>query len=1157
MKRQILTIILTWCIVGLALAQRVSITTEKNASERMGYAATYLQRKLPLYGYSISTGKGDFIISLRQHNDTTGRKKEGFTLTRKGRHLLVTGNDGSGVIYGCTEIANQLQSGRKLTDIQNLNDAPEMMLRGTCIGLQKTTYLPGHQVYEYPYTPENCPWFYDKKQWIRYLDMMVDNRMNSLYLWNGHPFASLVRLKDYPFAVEVDSATFKKNEEIFSFLTHEADRRGIYVIQMFYNIIVSKPFAGHYGIKTQDRHRPITPLLSDYTRKSVAAFVEKYPNVGLLVCLGEAMDTYDDDVEWFTKTILPGVKDGLKALGKENDPEPPIILRAHDTDCEAVMKAALPIYKNLYTMHKYNGESLTTYEPQGPWSQMHRDLASLGTHIENVHILANLEPWRWGSPRFVENAVQAMHEVHHANGLHLYPQASYWDWPYTADKPLTLISTSTVRVEPFGVHIWNNAACDSLFIDTEVKNYDNRPHAIQLVSKLNDSDGKAVFRLPVDTVLAPGSSIVIHQQTALSHPHRWGLADPYLYALASLVKEKGATTDAVTTPYGIRSISWPVHRKDGTGYFLLNGKKVFINGTCDYEHLFGASHAFTHEEIASRVKMMREAGFNAFREAHQPHNLYWQQLFDEQGMLFWSQFSAHIWYDTPLFRNNFRQLMRQWVKERRNSPSVILWGLQNESTLPRGFAQECSDIIREMDPTCRDQRAITTCNGGEGTDWNVVQNWSGTYGGNPDHYARELKDTSQLLNGEYGAWRTLGLHYTEAQRPAKKDYSEEGAARLLLKKALLAHQVRDSVCGHFQWLFVSHDNPGRVQPDEALRRIDKVGPFNYKGLLSPWEQPTEAFFAYKKAFGKAAQLDKHLPSPADRNQMLLKPAEDWHYLYRVNCGGDAYTDTYGQRWAQDDTLYSHSWAQRFGLTPFLASQGHIGDPIRGTSNDELFQRFRWGRHELYYHFPLPDGLYRVELYFAEPWLGKDTLSTADHEGERLFDVAINDSTVLRDVDLWMEGGYAGAVKKIVNMPIRGGKLTLSFPRVKAGEAVIAAIAIATREKVTVPILKGQLPDNYWQRLDNDTISRYPKSLLPKDDVTFPAIRYRETKAHQWAVKPGVAREYALHFRYKNPQSKAVIAHMTITDSQGITPCASPTIPPTQIFLTPATRWGSM
>lgn len=704
--------------------------------------------------------------------------------------------------------------------------------------------------------------------------------------------------------------------------------------------------------------------------------------------------------------------------------------------------------------------------------------------------------------------------------------------PFGIFRPLTLISTAKTRIAPFGVHIWNNAACDSVFIETEIKNYDHQPHAIQLVSKLNDSDGKALFRLPVDTVVAANASIVVRQQTAVRNPHRWNLTDSYLYALASLVKEQGKTIDAVTTDYGIRSISWPVHRNDSTGYFLLNDKKVFINGTCDYEHLFGGSHAFTHEQIASRVKMMREAGFNAFREAHQPHNLYWQHLFDEQGMLFWSQYSAHIWYDTPAFRNNFKQLLRQWIKERRNSPSIILWGLQNESVLPHDFTKECADIIRAMDPTCKDQRAITTCNGGEGTDWNVVQNWSGTYGGNPDNYANELKQPSELLNGEYGAWRTLGLHYTDVQRPAKKDYSEEGAARLLLKKAKLAQHVKDSVCGHFQWIFVSHENPGRTQPDEALRRIDKVGPFNYKGLLSPWEQPTVAFFAYKQAFGKDSLLTKAAPTPAYRNSRLLKPAEGWHYLYRVNCGGDAYTDTYGQQWEQDDTLYSHSWAQRFRLTPFLASQGHITDNIKGTDDDSLFQYFRWGRHELYYHFPLPDGDYRVELYFAEPWLGLDTLSAADHEDERLFDVAFNDSTVLKNVDIWAEGGYAGAVKKVVNAHVRGGRLVISFPQVKAGEAVISAIAIASKNKMAVPRLKTHLPLAYWRQLDNDTIIRYPKALLPNDNVLLPAIRYKETKSHQWTVRPGIAREYALHFRYKNTLPKPVVAQMTITDSQG-------------------------
>ena len=91
-----------------------------------------------------------------------------------------------GVLYACIELGDQIKSEGGLPDEIKLVDQPEMVLRGTCIGLQKTTYLPGRHVYEYPYTPENFPWFYDKEHWIEYLDMMVENRYNSLYLWNGH-----------------------------------------------------------------------------------------------------------------------------------------------------------------------------------------------------------------------------------------------------------------------------------------------------------------------------------------------------------------------------------------------------------------------------------------------------------------------------------------------------------------------------------------------------------------------------------------------------------------------------------------------------------------------------------------------------------------------------------------------------------------------------------------------------------------------------------------------------------------------------------------------------------------------------------------------------------------------------------------------------------
>jgi hypothetical protein len=406
---------------------------------RVRFGVGKVQEALMTAGYHIvpSRGKARIVVTFKALSaDSAGRPgKEGFFLERKsGKDLVIRGGDASGALYGCLELAARIRESGKIPETLLVKDQPEMVLRGTCIGLQKTTYLPGRGVYEYPYTPETFPWFYDKDLWIKYLDMLVENRYNSLYLWNGHPFASLVRVKDYPYAVEVDDATFRKNEEMYRFLTTEADKRGIWVIQMFYNIIVSKPFAERHGIVTQDRNRPIVPLIADYTRKSIAAFVEKYPNVGLLVTLGEAMEGVgQDDVDWFTKTIIPGVQDGLKALGKKD--LPPIVLRGHDTDAPRVMKAALPLYKNLYTEAKYNGEALTTYTPRGKWADLHRTLSRIGTvHVENVHILANLEPFRYGSPDFICKSVQAMHRVYEANALHLYPQASFWDWPWSADK---------------------------------------------------------------------------------------------------------------------------------------------------------------------------------------------------------------------------------------------------------------------------------------------------------------------------------------------------------------------------------------------------------------------------------------------------------------------------------------------------------------------------------------------------------------------------------------------------------------------------------------------------------------------------------------------------------------------------------------------------
>ena len=172
-------ITLLMLLVTSPMAGKVKV---KDHTPQTTYAASLLGAFDPHFSLTISvSGKGE---------------AEGFTISRKGKKISIIGNDGSGAIYGANRLLELYQADPTLSRLTTLTEVPEMKLRGACVGLQKTVYLPGHRVYEYPYTPENFPWFYDKDLWLRYLDMLASNNMNTVYLWNGHPFASLVKLDD-------------------------------------------------------------------------------------------------------------------------------------------------------------------------------------------------------------------------------------------------------------------------------------------------------------------------------------------------------------------------------------------------------------------------------------------------------------------------------------------------------------------------------------------------------------------------------------------------------------------------------------------------------------------------------------------------------------------------------------------------------------------------------------------------------------------------------------------------------------------------------------------------------------------------------------------------------------------------------------------------
>lgn len=482
------------CTLGIVRAETISVNISADAAPRVEFGAERLTTALKDAGFEsvIARGRrqpGTGRVITVTTNGNAGR--EGFTLTTRSYDLIeIAGGDASGALYGCLELARRVrETGQWPTDI-SYSDKPVFKLRGPCIGMQKTYILPGRHTYEYPYTPELFPFFYDKQHWREFLDFLVENRINTLYLWNGHPFASLVRVPEYPYAIEVPDDVFEKNVAMLHWITAECDKRGIWLVQMFYSLLVSQPFAEHFGIETQ-LSEP-TPEALDYTRKSIAQFVKEYPNVGLLVCLGEALRGIENQTRFLTDTVLSGIKDGMEAAGLKE--QPPVVVRAHATNPDVVMPAAVKVYDNIYTMAKYNGESLTTWQPRGEWQRRHRAMSVLtSNHMANIHILANLEPFRYGAQRYIQKCVQASRDRLGATGIHLYP-LFYWDWPVSPDitEPrLKQWDRDWIWFEAWARYAWNpdvpEAADREYWIARLTDKYGTRQAAEKILAAYNDA----------------------------------------------------------------------------------------------------------------------------------------------------------------------------------------------------------------------------------------------------------------------------------------------------------------------------------------------------------------------------------------------------------------------------------------------------------------------------------------------------------------------------------------------------------------------------------------------------------------------------------------------------------------------------------------------
>jgi hypothetical protein len=117
-----------------------------------------------------------------------------------------------------------------------------------------------------------------------------------------------------------------------------------------------------------------------------------------------------------------------------------------------------------------------------------------------VHILANLEPFRYGAQRFIQKSVVAMRDRLGAGGIHLYPLA-YWSWPDAPDKthvPLKQLERDWIWFEAWARYAWNpdiDPTVDRVYwVNRLTEHYGTPEAAAKILDAYNDS-GECAPRL--------------------------------------------------------------------------------------------------------------------------------------------------------------------------------------------------------------------------------------------------------------------------------------------------------------------------------------------------------------------------------------------------------------------------------------------------------------------------------------------------------------------------------------------------------------------------------------------------------------------------------------------------------------------------------------
>jgi hypothetical protein len=290
-------------------AQTVKITYD-SFSVQQTYAVSVLKKALLKKGYKYGN-EGELNIHFEIKKSPLIGERFSIQLDKETKQIQLAGSDDRGLIYAAQSIADDLLRGIALINIEPRSEQPFLPFRGIKYDLPWDSYRHSYALSQHD---EVCR---DTTYWESFLDMMVENRFNSLTLWNLHPYTYLIKPKNFPEASPWSADEMANWQRLFHSIMRMAKARAIDTYIIPFNIFVTKEFAlaHHVALDNLEHHFFVkgdtSEIIKGYTRECITQLLDEYPDLtGMGLTLGEGMGgmTPGQREAWVRETFIEGMR---------------------------------------------------------------------------------------------------------------------------------------------------------------------------------------------------------------------------------------------------------------------------------------------------------------------------------------------------------------------------------------------------------------------------------------------------------------------------------------------------------------------------------------------------------------------------------------------------------------------------------------------------------------------------------------------------------------------------------------------------------------------------------------------------------------------------------------------------------------------------------